>query len=589
MKKGVAVLLVFSLLLSLSFVVAQENITDAQAKIDQAYDCLDAKVSGKCGTIAPQEKIFTLLANGQCKDEVIADSLNGECWPNSGCNIKQTAQAILALSQTTADTEKAEQWLISQNTSPDDVEWYLQIESDKETRCTITYDGLDRIVVLKEDKTLTTGARPCLSLSSGDWWLKVSPGCYDREFKVSCDEDFQTNLLFRRKASSVIHVSDMTHSASALGTTIEQINSACFMQGGECNYEGSLWAALVLNSKGHDISAFMPYLTTTAEENSEYLPESFLYLLTAQDDYRNDLLLKQKSNKFWNEEYTKFYDTAVALYSISDEPAEKIRAKQWLLEVQDSEGCWQGNIRDTAFVLASVWPRTIETTLSDCESSGYYCMSEASCEGNVLGNYRCPGVLKCCDALKPIQPCADQNGEVCNSNQKCVGGLVVSASDTTTGETCCVGGTCEIVELEAQCVSFGGTCRPFGCETGEEQVSYSCDFGDPCCVAGAPVQRSYWWIWVLLILIILTVLGIIFRNKVREYYYKIISKFKRKPKPGAPVAPVTRPGMPLRRYTPRKILPPSHRAAPPRPKSKPAQRKPGELGDVLKRLKDMSK
>jgi len=586
MKKSV--LFILLLLFSMSFVIAQENATDVQAKIDKAYDCLDAKLSGKCSTIAPQEKIFALLATGQCKDEVIADSLNGECWPNSGCNLKQTAQAILALSQTTASTAKAEEWLMSQNASPDDVEWYLQIESSKETRCIITYDGGEHIIILKDDKTLTTGAKPCLSLSSGDWWLKVSPGCYNREYKISCDEDFQTNLLFKIKSSSVIHVSEQTNSASAQGTTTEKIKSACFMQGGECNYEGSLWAALVLDSKGHDVSAFMPYLATSAEENTEFLPESFLYLLTAQDDYRNTLLLKQKSNKFWSETGNKFYDTAIALYSISDEPTEKINSKNWLLEVQDSQGCWQGNIRDTAFILASVWPRAIESTLSDCASSNYYCMSDISCTGNILGSYRCPGVLKCCDTLAPIQSCTEQNGNICNSAQSCVGGLVVSASGTSSGETCCVGGTCGQVALQSECESNNGNCRPFGCEAGEEEVAYTCDFGDTCCMTGGSAERSYWWVWVLLVLIVLTVIGIVFKDKLRPYYYKILSMFKGRG-PSAPAygrpRPPSGPGMPIRRYVPRRILPPSQRA--PMPARKPASS--GELGDVLKRLKEMSK
>ncbi len=585
MKRSAVFILL--LLISMSFIIAQENETDVQLKIDKAYDCLDSKISGKCSTIAPQEKIFALLATGECKDEVIADSLNGNCWPSSGCTLKQTAQAILALSQTSASTANAETWLMNQNASPEDVEWYLQIESPKETRCVITYDGGDHIIILKEDKTLTTGAKPCLSLSPGDWWLKVAPACYSKEYKISCDENFQTNLLFKRKTSSVIHVSEQTNSASASGTTTEQINSLCFMQGGKCNYEGSLWAALVLKSKGHDVRAFMPYLTTTAGENQEFLPESFLYYLTAQDDYKNTLLLRQKSNKFWSETGNKFYDTAVALYSISDEPTEKINAKNWLLEVQDSQGCWQGNIRDTAFVLASVWPKPIESTLSDCSSSGYYCMSEVSCKGNILSSYRCSGVMKCCDALAPIQSCSEQTGTICNSAQSCVGGVVVSATGTSPGETCCVGGTCEVVSLQSECESYGGECKPFACDSGEEEVVYSCDFGDKCCMPGTS-GKSYWWIWVLLVLIILVVLGIVFREKLRPYYYKMLSLFKRKG-PGAPAyggpRPPSSPGMPVRRYVPRTILPPAHRA--PAPARKPASQ--GELSDVLKRLKEMSK
>jgi len=216
-------------------------------------------------------------------------------------------------------------------------------------------------------------------------------------------------------------------------------------------------------------------------------------------------------------------------------------------------------------------------------------MSEISCTGNILSSYRCPGVQKCCDTLAPIQSCSEQNGNICNSNQQCVGGLVVTASGTSSGETCCVGGTCEQVALQSECESYNGKCRSFGCNAGEQEVGYKCDFGDSCCMAGAGGGGSYWWIWVLLILIILAVLGIVFREKLRPYYYKVLSMFKGKGT-GTPAIfggprPPSSPGMPVRRYTPRRILPPSQRAPVPARR----QASPGELGDVLKRLKEMSK
>ncbi len=577
MKKGVLIISII-LLLSLSLIVAQgNNLTD----IDKAYNCLETRVQGNCASLGPQERIFSLLAIGECQDAVISDL-------DTSFNLKSTAQAILALSKATSyNTQSKEEWLLSQNTSPSDVEWYLQIESDEETRCVISYQGMDHTLILKEDKTFNTGAKPCLRLSNDDLWLKISPTCYDDEFKISCDESFQTNLLFKKEKSSIVFVSDITHGATGEGTTTEKVNSACFIQDGECNYEGSLWAAMVLKYKGHDVGAFMPYLTSNSEDYSEYLPESFLYLLTGQDDYRNTLLSNQKgNNKYWEIEGDKFYGTALALYSISDKPPEKINSEQWLLEVQDEDGCWQGgNIRNTAFILASIWPRTIEVGVQACEPLNGYCMAEANCEGNILSSYSCPGTFKCCDTQAAPKTCAEQLGEICSSEEVCRSGILVDATDTEPGEKCCTG-TCEMPSAPSECELYNGNCR-MDCHDDETIESYLCDFpGDVCCVPGK--EPGYAWIIILIILIILVVLGIIFRNKIRPYWNKLISKFKRRGPPTAPAprGPLARPGMPVRRHMPRKVLPPIQRAPATRPK--PAK-KPGELGDVLKKLKEMSK
>jgi len=549
MKKGVAVI-VF-LLLSLSFVVAQENRTvdSSIEQINNDYTCLEVKVSGECNSLSVEEKIFSVMATGQCLNELFAESVSGECWPSSGCKIKTTAQAILASDKTTKDTKGAEEWLLSEITSPSDVEWYLQIDGREESSCNIKYDGAEYTTTLKEDKTLTGGAGSCLRLAADDYWLKVVPTCYGKEFEISCDKDFQTNLLFKLQASSILHVPGTPNGALADGKTIEQIKSSCFKEGGKCVYEGSLWAALVLYKKGYDIDEFLPYLITMAEKNPKYLPEIFLYSLTAQEDYRTDLLLKQKANKYWDETGDKFYDTSVALLGITDEPPEKSNTKSWLLEIQSSDGCWQGNIRNTAFVLSSIWPRQVETSLKGCTTSGYFCLNEPSCEGNILDDYTCPGIAtKCCDTQKTIQSCSNQTGEICTSDEDCVAGIQVSASDTQLGEVCCTGGgSCEVPQLESECASFGGSCRST-CDSGETSDYYYCDFGgEICCVQGEEEGGSLWWLWLLIILIILAVIGIIFKDKLRGVF---------KSKSGPPTGPG--PGLrpPMGRPVQRRILPP---------------------------------
>jgi hypothetical protein len=565
MKKGA--LFIFILLFSLSFILAADNVTtNSLDQINKAYNCLTTKVSSQCSSLSVEEKIFTVMATTECKDQLLADSLtgSGDCWPSSGCKIKTTAQAILALDKTTKDTKVAEEWLLSETISPPDIKWYLQIDSREETACNVEYDGADHKTILKADKTFTSNAGLCLRLSNDDYWLEVSPGCYDKEFEVSCDKDFQTNLLFKLDSSSLLHVSEKITSPSANGRATEKIESSCFKEGGKCNYEGSLWAAMVLDYKGYDISAYMPYLTTMAEKNPTLLPESFLYSLTAQDDYRTTLLLRQKAGKYWEETGNKFYDTAVALNAVSDEPPEKTNTKSWLLEIQGTDGCWQGNIRDTAFILASIWPRQMSESSKSCISSGYYCMAEASCKGSVLSSYSCPGVTKCCDTQKEIEPCSTQTGTVCSSDEVCTG-TISTASDTQIGEKCCVGGSCEIPSQESECESLDGLCRT-SCSSGEAEKPYDCDFsGDTCCMAGE--SGSSLWIWILIILILLTIVGIIFRDKLRMYWFKFTSRSS-----GATVSnnrPGPGPGM--GRPIQRRILPPSQlgrppiRRAPPRP------------------------
>ncbi len=581
MKKGVLFAVFILLLLSISFIVAQdENITTdtSLTKIDNAYACLKDRVVGKCSSLSLEEKIFSLLAIGECATEVMAESQSvGEYWPKSSPSLKTTAQAILALDKTTIDTTPAENWLLSRTSSPEDVVWYLQIESKEETICTITYRGEDHKVTLYEDKTLSSDAGICLDLTSDEFWLKVAPGCSDEEFEISCDKDFQTSLVFQRKTSSILHVSSQTNPASANGKTTEKIQSSCFMGiDGKCNYEGSLWAALILNYKGYDISDYMPYLLTMVEENLKYLPESFLYILTNQDDYKNELRLRQKAGKYWEETGDKFYDTAIALYSISDDPIEKTNTKTWLLEIPRNDGCFPTNIRNNAFLLASIWPRSVDPTVHSCTDSGYYCGSEISCEGTLLPSYTCTGVYVCCDTRPVIKSCAEQIGDICTSDENCVGGTTTTASDTSSFETCCIGGTCQIPAPLSECENNFGECAPY-CISGEIEAAYECtSLADVCCVTDE--EGSIWWLWLLIILIILVVIGIIFRNKLKSFFRKAPTH----------IMPGSRPGMPptmVRRPMQRRILPPSQKRAPkPRPAGKPS-----ELSDVLKKLKELGK
>ncbi|MBA7686849.1 hypothetical protein ES703_95308 [subsurface metagenome] len=218
-------------------------------------------------------------------------------------------------------------------------------------------------------------------------------------------------------------------------------------------------------------------------------------------------------------------------------------------------------------------------------------MSAMTCQeiGGEELDYDCFGAYVCCDREKVLETCAERKGKICKSGEKCTG-TPVDASDLDDEETCCIGGDCEEPQPESECEQYDGICRSYECEEDEEEASYTCDdYGDICCIEKAPKpERNYWWIWVLVGLIVLVVLGIVFKDKLKAFLRKIKSKFG-KPKPGHGVGP--KPGFPPRmpppggRVMPRRILPPAQR----RPVRRPAAKPKGEISDVLKKLKEMGK
>lgn len=570
------VFLIFLVFAGLSFLQAQ-TITNETEKVDDAYECLSDLIEDKtCDSLSTEEKIFSLLALGECKTEVNEDSSNGECWPSSECRLKTTAQAVLALDNTNQNTDSAQKWLLSQNRTPPQLVWYLQIESSEATTCTISYGDSSYSINIGEDKKISNGAGSCLSVSENEFWLQVSPTCYSEEIKISCNQNFRTNLLFQRQGSDTIHVLG-GESSSAGGETTEKVESFCFTQDGSCDYEGSLWAALVLDSLGKDIYAYLPYLITLAEDenNKRFLPDAFLYPITANAEYRASLLSEQINNKWWSASGEKYYDTAVALFPLQGEtPTEKTNAKKWLLDTQDETGCWDSNnLRNTAFILASVWPKDFGgggggVTTQSCEP-GYYCVSSASvcakAGGEVLGQFSCPGISVCCSREYEALTCSELEGYICVSPKICPSGNIISGvSGLLSGEVCCA-----------------VACQSAPSEEPEEEPE------EP-----TPGTRSYALIWILSVLIVLVIFGIIYRDKLKKWFSKLKSKRKGPGpayRPGPPSRPPSpphyprHPSGPVSRRIERRVMPAQRRMPRPKTKSK------SELDEVLKKLKEMGK
>ena len=593
------------LIFFMSGISAELNST----QITKGYSCIQNKTSD-CSS-ALDDNIFTLLSIKTCKNEVLQASSNGDCWPSGSCSVKQTAQGLLALKESGSDTTKPKSWLLSHTKAPTNIKWFLQIESPEATRCTIKYrvesgDLRTHSIVINESKKIDTSSSSCLQLAQDNYWLEIIPQCQKYEFEISCDKEFVTSKLFKETSSSTIQILDEIKPASSGGTTTEKVNSLCFAEGTSCNYEGTLWASYVLNAMGEEISPYIPYLVVMADDNPRTLPQSFLYMLLGET-YLNDLLLKQRNSQYWEVSGDRYYDTALALLALRpDDSNQKADALDWLENTQGADGCWQNSIKNTAFLLYAISPRAASTggnntpTKPDCETAGYSCIYSSSCRaagGNVLDNYQCSLGLNCCDREPQALSCVlGQGGQICDSDEECVGGIEVDAADTGTFTTCCVNGVCRPKEdggdgggeEENTCIEKFGTCRSFGCNEDEEQNNLlSCDFSSEICCIKKSGSNNYLWVWILVILIILTGLAIVFRDKLKTFWLYIKTKFGPSgPSSGTHSRPSYFP-TPVRRMMPRRIM--SNQPHPVHSKPVPPRRHGGELDEVLKKLKDMSK
>ena len=597
MKRGmIFCLFILFLIINLSFVFAAEN-TNVSKK---GYECLQSKIENKCSSLAPEEKIFSLLALGACKSELISDAVSSECWPKSGCKIKTTAQAMLALRENNENVDNSLEWLLNKESPTTQLDWLLQIESTKPVKCKISYSTKSYNIEIDPEKKINSPAGSCLSLYEGEYWFKVSPTCFGDDFSISCNESFSTSLLYKKQSSSTVYVSENTHSTSAEGTTTERVESSCLKEKTSCDYEGTLWASLILKKLKQNTSAYIPYLVSMAEENPQYLPEAFLYILVGES-YRNEILLKQRENKWWLESGDKFYDTAIALYPFQyTSLIEKTSAITWLGEAQGTDGCWQGSIKNTAFLLYSIWPKKAQIIegQKDCEDEGYHCTSSANCKtagGTELSEYSgCFGISNICCSKEFVSPtCGEQGGEKCTSDEICSGGQNIPASDLEGSEICCFEGTCQTGAQEATCGRYDGTCRD-NCLSNEQETEYTCSGSETCCLAKTTPPMNYTGIIIFSILIVLVVVGIIFRKKLRMLIDKITKKgtgtgssgtIGQRPGPFGPGSlPPSSPSGMYQRAMPRRIMPSQQ---PRRPL--PPRKSEGEFNEVLRKLKEMGK
>ena len=426
--------------------------------------------------------------------------------------------------------------------------------------------------------------------------LRINANCLDKEFEISCDQDFISSVLYQKSSGGTLFILPETHSAASLGTTKEKINGKCFKSENVCDYEGSLWAAFALQKMGEDISKFTPYLLASADDNERYFPSAFLYILFGGEDQYNQIVQMQKQGKFWEIAGTKdgrYYDTSLAMLALAESGGVEIDAtKEYLLGIQTKEGCWNNNnIRDSAFLLYAGWPKAGASfgnvnSPPSCEPT-FSCENAFGCTqagGTIELNYYCSYAgTSCCSIALLKMSCAQKQGMLCPSGTDCSGGRTELASEGP----CCIDGACIATQGagEDTCTPAGGMCSTV-CGSGETESAESCLLsGERCCIAAGGTSWTF-WIVILVILIILVALGIVFREKVKFWWFRlsesIAARFAKKPA-------VQMTGRPNMQVTPSRPMMAQRPFMQPRAPIRPAATKDREMEEAMRKLREMSK
>ncbi len=522
---------------------------------EEGYDCLNDKIEDEsCSELSLDELIFSVLATGSCGDTLVGLSQNkseGECFGDGDiCSVKKTAQASLALKQTGKNIRPYINWLFSQKKHETSLDWYIKIKADKGTNCSIKNSkGEFSFEVGDYDRITSSGSNNCFSIDNSEHWLNVKKSCSEEEFSVECDNDFSLSFMF--ETASVWNVLDNTETISSGDNYTGQINSYCFkesMRRDDCNYESTLWTSLLLSVEGEVFSDYLPYLSGMKAGEKKYLPDSFLYYMTGDWDYYTSILTLQNPRRgFWRESGDEYYDTSVALLPFPNDKnlTAKKNATQWLEEVQGDEGCWDnGDIKNTAFLLFSVWPQILDIPQNEnksyCQDQGYYCMPSSTCanvEGEVINDSLCSGLDVCCTKPRPVPSCEEAGGIFCSQDKVCSESVLRDISDYSSDKICCTGNCVNQTEepktepeepTTSECEDFGGTCRDDCLDDETLDADYSCiSSTKKCCMSEDKDSSLFIWIIIIIILLGLGVLGYVYRKKISVFVKEKFGKGKK--------------------------------------------------------------
>lgn len=518
-----------------------------------------------------------------------------KCFPAGGCNPKDTAFAILALKDNNKDASKYVKWLNDNLAVSGDVnsnELNIQITTDGIGKCLI-YDGQQ-----KKADVYVNGTGMLKIGNENMHWISFSRLgiAFDqpiKTIKVDCraiKENVIASLL--RIKGNVFYIEQESSSNNAELV----INRACYGSNGQCNKQGSFYAAWVLKEIGEEIKT-MQYLKENTASAFDY---AILNILEQSTSYSKWLKDNQEGDN-WDDVYT----TSFVVYSLknSDYETERNDAVSWMNTQQNNDGSFgaSNKVMSTAAALYLGFGGREPPAGSTPAGNGQgITPSGAVCGDNAVGgNEECDGVIdtigegakkncenNCGDDCKcktfPTVCTKDSDcdeGQKCGGNEECytvtdcgqnsdcregeqcdVTTGLCSAGGVVSGKKCTKDNELLTCNTDEKCDEVNGACikksetpsaQAENCTNGKDDNGdgkIDCDDADcaddPAC---AGQKGSSWWVWLIVFIVALIGGGIFLYGKFAKpkqagkpnyFGFGMTGGKQEKPKGGKPSGPV---------------------------------------------------
>lgn len=276
------------------------------------------------------------------------------CWPESGCTVKDTAFAMLALYLVGKEEEarKAEAWLKKgQTPSLTQGNWWLQVDTASSGTCKVTYTRGEKEV--SKDIKVEVGNFPdCGGGTFFDLEKCLETGLLNNyaslELYVDCSGLDGAKIAIAYFSGTAYYLYEEV--AEKVGTLT--VKNGCFGKGYKdktCSYDSTLYAEWALSKIQSKVSSEL-YLQDSYEPTNS-IHNAVLYILTKDADYSSTLVAKQRTDGSWE---GNPYSTALSILSLKESGiyVQQIeKAEEWLKDRQQEDGSWSGKILDTAMVL----------------------------------------------------------------------------------------------------------------------------------------------------------------------------------------------------------------------------------------------
>ena len=271
-----------------------------------------------------------------------------DCWPKGSCKPKETALVALALSKSGKNIDKSLDWLKSHQDITLTGEWLLQIKTDSNGQCDVTYTTTQAATKkINVDKGFITSDK-CTTPST---FFNLG-SCLEQnllltkaalEFDLKCTFSGEISSVYRDAGIYFLNDDVITGNQAKI-----KINNGNFG-----SYEDTLITNWILEELNPDVNSLI-YLRKNFREN-DVKSNAFLYIITQKQNYINELSNLQKTDK----SFGNVFDTAIAALALDDSQhqAQIDQLREWLdLQQDNKDFSWNKNILDTSVVLYSAYP-----------------------------------------------------------------------------------------------------------------------------------------------------------------------------------------------------------------------------------------